>query len=88
MRMNLSLAQRSLIAALNLSFTHFATAGNRGVVDGPDGYANLRKDKRADAPGYESQRNSPLPTAIFGGRAINFLATPILLFNQTPQLES
>jgi Bacterial SH3 domain len=37
---------------------------------------------------YESQRNSQLPTAIFGGRAINFLATPILLFNQTPQLES
>jgi hypothetical protein len=37
---------------------------------------------------YESQRNSRLPTAIFGGRAINFLATSILLFNQTPQLES
>jgi hypothetical protein len=56
MRTNLLLAQRSLIAALNLSVTHFATAGNRGVVDGPDGYANLRKDKRADAPVYESQR--------------------------------
>ena len=32
MKTNLSLAQRSLIAVLSLSFTHFATAGNRGVV--------------------------------------------------------
>jgi uncharacterized protein YgiM (DUF1202 family) len=49
MRMNLSLAQRSLIAALSLSFTHFATAGNRGVVDGPDECANVRAENRSDA---------------------------------------
>jgi hypothetical protein len=49
MRTNLSLAQRSLIAALSLSFIRFATAGNRGVVDGPDECANVRAEKRADA---------------------------------------
>jgi uncharacterized protein YecT (DUF1311 family) len=44
MRTNLSLAQRSLIAALSVSCNHFATAGNRGVVDGPDECANVRAE--------------------------------------------
>jgi Bacterial SH3 domain len=49
MRMNLWLAQRSLIAALSISFVHLAMADNRGVVDGPDECANLRSEKRKDA---------------------------------------
>lgn len=49
MRRNLSLAQRSLIAALIMSFTDFAIADNRGVVDGPDECANVRAEKRPDA---------------------------------------
>jgi hypothetical protein len=52
MRTNLSLAQRSLTAALSLSFTHFATAGNRGVVDGPAECANVQAEKRSDALDY------------------------------------
>jgi hypothetical protein len=43
MRMNLSLAQRGLVAALSLSCTHFATAGNRGVIDGLDECANVKR---------------------------------------------
>jgi len=35
MKMNLFSAQRSLIATLSISFTHFAIAQNRGVVDLP-----------------------------------------------------
>src|SRR5205823_8745210 len=52
MRTNLSLVQRSLIAALSLSVAHFATAGNRGVVDGPDECANVHAQKRLDALDY------------------------------------
>jgi hypothetical protein len=35
MRMNLSSGLRTLIVVLSLSFTHFATAGNRGENDFP-----------------------------------------------------
>ncbi len=48
-RMNPSSARRSLILALSLSFTHFATAENRGVIDGPDECANVRAEKRSNA---------------------------------------
>jgi hypothetical protein len=40
--MNLSLAQRNLVAALSLSCTHLTTAGNRGVIDGLDECANVK----------------------------------------------
>jgi hypothetical protein len=52
MKTNLSLAQRSLTPAPSLSFTHFVTAGNRGVVDGSDGCANVCAEKQSDALDY------------------------------------
>src|SRR4051812_48722434 len=49
MKMNLPSLRRILVVTLGLSFAHFATAGYRGVVDGPDECADVRLDKRADA---------------------------------------
>jgi len=51
-RTNLLLAQRSLTDALSLSFTHFVTAGNRDVVDGPGECANVHAEKGSDALDY------------------------------------
>jgi hypothetical protein len=54
--MNLSLAQRSLIAALSLSFTYFATAGNRGVVA-------QGRDRSVSASSGSSNNSTASPTS-------------------------
>jgi len=85
MRANPSLAQRSLTAARSLSCTHFATAGNRVVVDGPDECTNVHAEKRSDALDYSHRPvYTPFLTTSYKGHLLEITFTSNL--NTKPEL--